>query len=212
MYYMWILSQRPMRKWFSIYYAINMKYHTYEGMKLIESSLIRSCCFPMSLLCLLWPSLFSQSNPSVICTFCSSLAGDFTPHADRSDIQQRRRHLVNISLHKHRQIPLFEKKKKKSSWEQAITLSPVLFSSSRLPRLLLPASPPSARSERRYRTTELQMPPIRPGVRSEALSGPFCLILLRHGADERISHVRELHSITNLSLHLLYQGESQWVI
>lgn len=36
---------------------------------------------------------------------------------------------------------------------------------------------------------------------------PFCLILLWHGADEKISYVRDSHSITNLSLHLIYQGK-----
>lgn len=41
---------------------------------------------------------------------------------------------------------------------------------------------------------------------------PFCLILLGHGADERISYVRESHSITNLSLYLIYQEKWQRVI
>lgn len=40
----------------------------------------------------------------------------------------------------------------------------------------------------------------------------FCLILLWHGADERISYAREAHCITNLSLYLIYHGKRQRVI
>lgn len=67
---------------------------------------------------------------------------------------------------------------------------------------LIPVSPPSARSEQRYRAMELQMPPIRLGDRSEALGGPFCLILLWHGADERISYVRESHTVSLISHYI----------
>ena len=79
--------------------------------------------------------------------------------------------------------------------------------------LLTPSPPPCEPSlpldaEPRYRAVELQMP----GGRSEAHGGPFCLILPWRGVDERISYARELSSIANLSLHLIYQGEGEWVI
>lgn len=98
-----------------------------------------------------------------------------SPHTNRSCIQQQR-YLVNISSQIHSQIPPFKRQSWKSNWGQTITLL-CLISWGALCYFLLPhlipASPPSTWSERRYRTTELQMPLIRLGDRSEALSGPL---------------------------------------
>lgn len=103
-----------------------------------------------------------------------------SPRTTRSHIQRRRRrHLVNISLQIHGQIPLFEWRSRKCGRGQTITHFSLIFCGVQARRSLHPPhltsrrpSPPTW-SEQWYRATELQMPPIRPGDRSEVLSGPL---------------------------------------
>lgn len=106
----------------------------------------------------------------------------FSPRTTRSHIQRRRRrrrrYLVNISLQIHGQIPLFEWRSQKRSRGQTIAHF-TLISWGVQTRRSLPPHPTSRRpspptwSEHWYRATELQMPPIRLGDRSEVLSGPL---------------------------------------
>lgn len=98
-----------------------------------------------------------------------------SPHTNRSCVQQQC-YLVNNSLQTHSQILLFKRQSWKSNWGQTITLLCLISWGAvcyfMLPHLI-PASPPSSWSQWWYRTAELQMPLIRLGDRSEALSVPL---------------------------------------
>lgn len=103
----------------------------------------------------------------------------FSPRTTRSHIQRWRRHLVNISLQIHGQIPLFEWRSRKRGRAQTIAHFTLISCGVQERRSLRPPHLTSRRpfpptwSEHWYRATELQMPPIRPGDRSEVLSGPL---------------------------------------
>lgn len=126
-------------------------------------------------------------------------------HTDGSCIQQQR-HLVNISLQIQRQILLLavaETRKQPRTNNRSSALFP------EDPCALAPftSSPPA-------------LPPLDPSGDTQVwnckclLSGSEAdvkrsvalrMILLRRGADERISYSRAKHSVTNLSLYLLNQ-------
>lgn len=147
----------------------------------------RLCCsWCVSHLWFAWPILFPQPNPTVICPFCSSRAGDFLPTHNQITHSTGRRYLVNISLQIHGQIPLFEWRSQRPGRGQTIAHFTIISCGVQARRFLPPHRPsPPTWSEHWYRATELQMPPIRPEIDLRCSVG-LCMILLWQGADERM--------------------------
>lgn len=103
----------------------------------------------------------------------------------------------------------------RGSWEQAITLSSLI--SWGMVCYSLPPSPhpcePSLHTIASSDTELWNCKCLQSDWRIDLKhSAALCMILQRHGADERISYARELWRITNLSLYLLYQWKWQCVI
>ena len=173
-----------------------------------------------SVLIIAWPILFSQSrsNPSVVCTFCSSPAGDTHTHTQRDHTVSSSGILLISHYTCADKIPLlffWEKRSWRGSWEQAITLSSLI--SWGMVCYSLPPSPhprePSLRTIASSDTEQWNCKCLQSDWRIDLKhSAALRMILQRHGADERISYARELWGITNLSLYLLYQWKWQCVI
>lgn len=138
------LRQRPMRRWFSIYYSINVSYHTYEGTKLVRSSLIR-LLLCMSHLCLYWPFLLSQSNPLCHLHFLLLVRTRFLPLAQiERTFSSGGVLLISYCTYAHKSLFLSSRAGKAA--ENKRSCSPVLFPGGAVRSSLLPHLIPASHS------------------------------------------------------------------